>query len=784
MDLKKVIRTTKYLNRIYIWITTTILLVLLIFSVIVYKNVEKTVLQNEYQSNQKFLYQVKYNIDYMDEMIKNFCISAYFNNDIVSLMSGKEIGFEDLVIKINRIKSSVVNYSSFVHSVYIYNNKNKSFYSTYKDMYYVDNELEKLIDSYKAVPKMRPVLRKIEASDSTDGKKNEDVFTYFMFDRTDENNKMDGGLVVNIKPEWLFNNIKMISMIGRQSKDKVFILNDKKEFIDNNTGDEKFKINLKNIYDKHVNFMASGDKIGFFTDKIGGKNYLITYIPVEKAGWILLKTQAYDEVYEYMNKLKISIVLITILFMALTVIISLSVSRQIYRPIGNLVEQVISGNKKGMDIDKSRDDIAYLNETYKHSMEQLKLYDKEKSANKKIMKTYFLRKLLVDSFSISKEEFDKIKEENDIDLALDGSLAVCVVKIDNYKDSENKYSSQDIELYKFAVINIMTELLSGCFKNEAIDMKNDQIAVILNVDTDTGEYCSKLTELIKQTQENILKYFRISISAAFSGIIKDSGQLTKLYNLTLDNSMYRYVFGRMSVITPDMVKQNRNNTQLYYSFSLDRKLIEEIKSGNLKSAEDVLLNILNEISRLNYNNILLNIMHLVNTVKNTIDEINQARLNPVIMDFDSLNRKIQEFETIDEFYSEIMGVLSQVTGEEENFNNKKHLLLVETIKDIIYANYFDCMLSLQEISSIMKMSSAHIGRIFKENMQIPIPEYINEVRMKKALVWLENSKLSIDEIMIKVGIENRSYFFKLFKKRFGTTPREYVLNKTLKQIGS
>ncbi len=66
-------------------------------------------------------------------------------------------------------------------------------------------------------------------------------------------------------------------------------------------------------------------------------------------------------------------------------------------------------------------------------------------------------------------------------------------------------------------------------------------------------------------------------------------------------------------------------------------------------------------------------------------------------------------------------------------------------------------------------------------MQVSIPEHINEIRMQKTVEWLESSKLSVNEIMLKVGIENESYFYKLFKKKFGITPREYVLQNVLKK---
>jgi YesN/AraC family two-component response regulator len=72
------------------------------------------------------------------------------------------------------------------------------------------------------------------------------------------------------------------------------------------------------------------------------------------------------------------------------------------------------------------------------------------------------------------------------------------------------------------------------------------------------------------------------------------------------------------------------------------------------------------------------------------------------------------------------------------------------------------------------MSTAHVGRVFKDYTNLSVPEYMQEVRMNKTLELLQESKYSIGEISVKVGIENITYFYKVFKKRFGITPKEYA----------
>jgi transcriptional regulator GlxA family with amidase domain len=45
--------------------------------------------------------------------------------------------------------------------------------------------------------------------------------------------------------------------------------------------------------------------------------------------------------------------------------------------------------------------------------------------------------------------------------------------------------------------------------------------------------------------------------------------------------------------------------------------------------------------------------------------------------------------------------------------------------------------------------------------------------MKTAAFLLENTSLSIMDISFTVGYENTSYFHKIFREKFGMSPREY-----------
>ncbi|MNC09728.1 Arabinose operon regulatory protein [compost metagenome] len=56
---------------------------------------------------------------------------------------------------------------------------------------------------------------------------------------------------------------------------------------------------------------------------------------------------------------------------------------------------------------------------------------------------------------------------------------------------------------------------------------------------------------------------------------------------------------------------------------------------------------------------------------------------------------------------------------------------------------------------------------------------INETRLAQARLYLEQQQMTVAEIMEKVGFSNESYFYRLFKRRYGTTPKEYRLKAAI-----
>ena len=82
-------------------------------------------------------------------------------------------------------------------------------------------------------------------------------------------------------------------------------------------------------------------------------------------------------------------------------------------------------------------------------------------------------------------------------------------------------------------------------------------------------------------------------------------------------------------------------------------------------------------------------------------------------------------------------------------------------------------LSISSLCKRYHVSKNTIYRYFREHFGCSVVEYITSVRINCAKELLCNSDSSIASIAEKVGIENYTYFCKLFKTKVGHTPTAY-----------
>ena len=81
---------------------------------------------------------------------------------------------------------------------------------------------------------------------------------------------------------------------------------------------------------------------------------------------------------------------------------------------------------------------------------------------------------------------------------------------------------------------------------------------------------------------------------------------------------------------------------------------------------------------------------------------------------------------------------------------------------------------LADVCAEIGCSRSTLITAFKREFGITVNEYLNELRMKEAVLMLKRGVASIAEIASATGFSDQSYFSKVFSARFGVPPSEYL----------
>lgn len=769
-----------YYAKMVLWISIAILLIITALSAVVYINTQKLLVKNEYASNQKILFQVKYNMAFMDDTISSLCKSLYLNSDVGAVMYATQENMVDVANRLNKVTSSITSTNPYIHSITIYNRNLDQTYNAGSPVFFEDQLLDTLYHSEQLPPKMKPIFRNIGKLVNRESKP-EHVFSYMMYETSTDGLKPEGVIVINVRSEWLLDNIRLINMIDKRKGDNIFLLDQSGEYLADGTSDNGMMQWLKSDLADYKATHQDAGADGFFESKHGGTPYLVTYSSIESAGMTLLKTQPVLEVYRSIASLRTSIIVITLIALILAFFISILISRRIYRPFGNLVNAIRRDRPRGAGENEVVDEISYLNNVYRQSMEELELFYKEKHDNKDVMRHYWLSRLLDERFTISREELLVLFKEMRISLSPEASHAVCMLKIDNYKEFQQAFSAKDKEMFRFALLNIASEIVARTYPNEGIDMKEDHVLLIVSLPEQDGAYPSELVTLLTEAQENFSRFFKVTFTASISDKTDTLSGLHSLYNQTLDQAMYRLHLGHGSIITHARIRKNAESKKSGYSKELEEWLVETIKSGNVAAMKEVLANLFGEMETLNYHNALVSIIRLVDTA---IEALEDAKIPAApSLQIASIGRHILEKETMAEIHRIIRGGLQDSINKEPAENTDTlNSFVVDAVTEYIHNNYQDLSLSMPSIASMMKISSRNLSKIYKEATNLSIPDMINGVRLTKAAELLIQEDLSVYEVVQKVGFTNETYFFSLFKKKYKVTPKEYALQRNVNKI--
>ena len=178
-------------------------------------------------------------------------------------------------------------------------------------------------------------------------------------------------------------------------------------------------------------------------------------------------------------------------------------------------------------------------------------------------------------------------------------------------------------------------------------------------------------------------------------------------------------------------------------------------------------------------------IHFLSPENNTKKYYETRNINPAmsIVLSQILEAKIHESIRALYFKGKVYELLSLFFNKNEDtdieqcpfLENEENVRKIRKAKEIIL-NHITEPPTLQDLASEIGLNLKKLKEGFKKIYGDTVYGYLLDYKMNEARSMLNTKKYNINEISIKLGYSTSSHFIAAFKKKFGTTPKKYLMS--------
>ncbi|OPA76330.1 hypothetical protein BVG16_19255 [Paenibacillus selenitireducens] len=750
MKIRRFQKRPSLYSTILISITLCIVITLLASSYILYVNYSRIGFKQTFQSDVDSLSQTSKQIVTLRDSAQSLSFQIYQNSNIAKLMYYEKPHIFDVTGAMTEL-SNYLNSMPFVESIIVYNAKDEVFYiqgnhgqnGIYSKNELTDTGLLTILNDFQQYKPFTPIPRTYAIDDASQDHVN--VYTFLCYDAIGRNQVINSAVIVNISSDWI--NRNQGDLTSLDDKGTNLLLDDRDQVLRTDTLQP---LHLSSTDRALLDSKIKNQDTGYVVSKFEGVKSLISYTQPDPLGWQYIRATPYQYVTTNVKTVRNTTIGIAAIILLLGIMLSWRLSRFLYVPIHKILLSL-------------------------HSLET------EKRNNQHTLKQNALHSLL-QGLPPSKLEA-RLHNLSQMGIKFDfhKNYRIAILQIDHFQTLKQEHV-QDLPTYKFAIMNISSEILSGVYDVETVDIEDDSIAVLLNFpDEEELADHTAFEALLHRVQLACLNYLKIGLSITYSPVTNLPLHLHPLFQQVKEATKHRLFYGHGCLIDSDDIVALKSKAYMY-PLDREKKLVESLMAGKIDEAKKVFSEILDETAQYPIHVVQLAISHLTMTLNNVIFTIQKNGTFEISGGLDIYMPSADSYETLAEIHTAFFTYFDEIQNKLLEKRSLKQEELVRKINSLIALNYADSNLCLNWIADQLDMSSIYISRIYKQQTLAAIIDVINETRLDQARAFLEESNTSIAEIAEKTGYTSSSYFHRMFKKHFGVTPADYRKANFAKQL--
>lgn len=392
--------------------------------------------------------------------------------------------------------------------------------------------------------------------------------------------------------------------------------------------------------------------------------------------------------------------------------------------------------------------------------------------NLNALREKFAKNLLAHVFKTDQEVSDNLRILN---ILLDTSRVLPIAfSIDHYARISSDNSASYLNTLHFSILNIGNEILE---KN-----KNGMMSHI-----EQGEYCillsfaqihsqarieQSVSSLLEQLSANYKNFLNISCSFSIGSLCAKITDVDQSFEKALSTLQFKFYSGSHSVLrSKDISSAGQALTGLDYS--TEKNLLALVSNGNQDETMERIDSIFQELSekkesitniQIICTDLVSILMRIAKKNKISLERIFTSRIQPNQI-FIQLNTISELHMWFRECFLNLCGQLQLLLPGDSNY--------VRSAIACINRDYAKAI-SQQSVADEIGISAGYLSKIFKSETGQGFSDYLTSVRIQTAVQLLDHGEKDLHKLAMDCGFQDYAYFFKVFKKRMGITPKSYM----------
>lgn len=370
---------------------------------------------------------------------------------------------------------------------------------------------------------------------------------------------------------------------------------------------------------------------------------------------------------------------------------------------------------------------------------------------------------------IAREQLEKKSGIAQLDLEAWGyTVGLLELEPDQRTETKDMFPNHDEMLIPVTLKQIADEILPSYAKVTTF-YYDDMVGAVVNLYQERD--ILRVIEGMDHVCKTMQKIYNVVVTGGIGTACKSAAELRYARKEAQTALSYRVAFGSGQAIYLGDVEPKKTSV-LQFQGSDETELMDAIKVGNANEIERKVKGLFEKIRGQMLSNSQLEVyfievkiafMRLLQYYEIETEILNEIEGLHVVDGIHSLN-EAEKWMILKSL--EISRVI------DETRKNSRSMITMRA-KEYMLKNYSDEELTVEKVSSILHVSPNYFSTLFKKEMQVSFISYLTEIRMKKAVEFLDMTDDKSYMIAEKVGYSDPNYFSHVFKKHFGVSPQKY-----------